>query len=167
MAFGAVAVGSIKAKEAAKVAGIMSNSGSTSKPVAVAASTGMTRVVVAVLLVNSVSQTMRAQTEKMATKGGNIPQKGQLRAGPVRQAGMAHALGQGEAAAEQDQNPPRNFGGGHPRSAGTRPFFGRTEQENSRMAAQDGDGRILNVARVGKQAGPAGEGQRPRNQYPS
>ena len=61
IAFGAVATGNINAHDADKVAGIISNNGSTLIAVAIAASIGSTTSVVAMFEVSSVSMVMEIQ----------------------------------------------------------------------------------------------------------
>src|SRR5689334_10913346 len=74
IAFGPVADGNMKLHtDAANVDGTISNNGSRCNAWAVAASTGIMRVVVAVLLANSVTQAVSRVTRKMTSTGDNWP----------------------------------------------------------------------------------------------
>ena len=74
MALGPVADGSIKLQtDAANVAGIISSNGSIFMAWAVAARTGIMRVVVAVLLANSVTQVVSNVTARITLNEGKLP----------------------------------------------------------------------------------------------
>ena len=67
MAFGAVATGNIKAQEADKVAGIITNSTGISALIAVAAKIGSTKVVVAKFELSSVKNVIQRQIKRIST----------------------------------------------------------------------------------------------------
>ena len=67
MAFGAVATGNIKAHEADKVAGIITNSTGMSALIAVAAKIGSTKVVVAKFELSSVKNVIQRQIKRIST----------------------------------------------------------------------------------------------------
>ena len=70
MTLGGVATGSMNAQEALKAAGTMNNAGSMPAPSAAAAKIGMSRVVVAILLVTSVRKVTAKQMVAIIRSNG-------------------------------------------------------------------------------------------------
>ncbi len=75
MAFGGVATGSMNAHEAEIVAGIINKRGCIPMPAAVLASTGMKRLVVAMLDVSSVVKVKVVHVNEIMIGSGTLPNK--------------------------------------------------------------------------------------------